>query len=105
MAGAGQYVPAYDDTHDRIASDTEFFQIISIDERQLLYECYDATGDLYDAFKIDCKRNRKKLRDLTPASVQERTALPDDRREKYSEAEWSHLDSLRIRYNKLKGIQ
>ena len=43
---------------DRYASDTQFYQRISIDGNRLSYECYDITGSLFDAFTL-VKRNGK----------------------------------------------
>ncbi len=38
------------------AEDSQFFQVIHLDDRSLVYECFDATGELYDTFTI--KKNR-----------------------------------------------
>lgn len=37
---------------DRMAENTQFFQVIDVDGRELHYKAYTATGELYDAFKL-----------------------------------------------------
>jgi len=43
---------------DRIAENTQLFQVINIDGSKLKYEAYTATGQLYDAFDL-VKRAKK----------------------------------------------
>ena len=40
----------------RVAENTQLYQIIHIDDKNLKYEAYEATGKLYDKFTLQ-KRN------------------------------------------------
>ena len=60
----------------RVAENTQLYQIIEIDDFELKYRAYTATGELYDAFtleKEDGKPNR--LRELLPP--ENRSSRPD----------------------------
>jgi len=37
---------------DKRGTDRQLFQVISLEEHRLLYECYDARGELYDSFVL-----------------------------------------------------
>src|SRR5690606_18410768 len=43
---------------DRAASNTQLYQLISIEGNRLSYEAYTATGKLYDAFDLVKQKNK-----------------------------------------------
>jgi hypothetical protein len=62
VSGPKQYAPdkvhlaAYEAENfsaSRMAANTQFFQVIGIDENKLSYRAHTATGELYDAFTLD----------------------------------------------------
>lgn len=94
VGGSGQYAPAYSGIHDRIGSDAEFFQKVSVSGKELRLDTYDALGELYDSFKISRRAGKKRFHDMAP-DREMRTNLPPTRMKKYTAAAWSRLDSLR----------
>jgi len=55
----------------RLAENTPFFQVISIDGAALTYEARTATGSVYDAFRIDKSRNGPNRITELPADIAE----------------------------------
>jgi len=54
---------------DRSAENAQFFQVISIDGMRLTYKAYTANGLLYDAFRLDKKKNGTKRISRLPVEV------------------------------------
>src|SRR5690606_34260636 len=51
----------------RVAEDTQLYQIIEIDDAELKYKAYTATGELYDAFTLEKREGQpNRLRELLP---------------------------------------
>ncbi|MEM6885931.1 MAG: metallophosphoesterase family protein [Verrucomicrobiota bacterium] len=48
-----RYQQEYQVTTDRIAENTQFFQVIDVESQRLTYRAYTATGELYDTIQID----------------------------------------------------
>ncbi|MDP2128010.1 MAG: metallophosphoesterase family protein [Pseudohongiella sp.] len=59
------------ETMDRLAEDTQLFQIIQFSESRVVYEARTATGELYDAFDIE------RLADKSKRVVDRRPDTPD----------------------------
>ncbi len=58
--GKGQYAK-------RVAENTQLYQIIEIDDRELRFKAYTATGELYDAFTLEKREGQpNRLRELLP---------------------------------------
>src|SRR5690606_13749346 len=73
---------------DRAASNTQLYQLISIDGNKLSYEAYTVTGKLYDAFDLVKQKDKtNKLVNKIPKDMQERTALPSRYAERFTEEE------------------
>ncbi len=54
---------------DRVAEDTQLYQIVRVEWDRLVYEARTATGELYDAFTLHkAEDGAKRLEDLRPAS-------------------------------------
>ncbi|MCL4797437.1 MAG: fibronectin type III domain-containing protein [Bryobacteraceae bacterium] len=58
VSGIKFYELARKGVFDRVAEDTQLFQIIRIDGGRLSYECRTAGGQLYDAFELEKRRGR-----------------------------------------------
>jgi 3',5'-cyclic AMP phosphodiesterase CpdA len=51
----------------RVAENTQLYQIIEIDDRELRFRAYTATGQLYDAFTLEKRAGRpNRLREILP---------------------------------------
>lgn len=96
-AGSQVYAPAYHLNIDRIGSDMQLFQIVDVSSERLVFEAFDAAGELYDAFEIERTPKGKKYIDKTPA-VAQRTILPPSRKRKYDDKKWSELEQRRQTY-------
>ena len=53
VSGPKMYEISDDPWMDRRARNTQLFQLISLEGKQLLYQAFTATGDLYDAFVLE----------------------------------------------------
>lgn len=104
VAGSGMYPPSYSGIQDRIGSVSQFYQVVTVRKSALQLDTYDATGLLYDSFRIQVRGGRKKFRDGAP-DLPERTALPAERGKKYDDASWRRLDSLRMQYDQSRRIR
>ncbi len=72
VSGPKMYNLSFGEWMERAASNTQLYQIISVDERVIHYEAYTTTGQLYDAFELKKKNNGKnKFKDLAPQNVPE----------------------------------
>ena len=74
---------------DRIASDTQLYQHITVNGNKIGYKAYTATGELYDAFTL--KKNKKGINrfkeDPAIKTINERIDIPEGRSNNYSEEE------------------
>ncbi|MFC5408829.1 fibronectin type III domain-containing protein [Larkinella bovis] len=79
VSGPKMYDIGLQDWMDRAASNTQLYQIISIDGGKLLYQSYMVTGDLYDAFELTkTAKGKNQLTDRVPAQTAERLDLPSE---------------------------
>lgn len=87
VSGPKMYNLTMDKWMDRAASNTQLYQIISINGNKLSFEAYTATGKLYDAFDMIKTDGTKELIERVPNGVEERTDLPNKYKEKFSKKE------------------
>jgi len=79
---------------DRAGSNTQFYQIITINENLLNFETFTVNGELYDAFQLmKDDNNNNKLINKIP-DVPERTDLPARYIERYSEEELERYNEI-----------
>lgn len=79
---------------DRAASNTQFYQIITIEENLLTFEAYMVNGELYDAFQLAKDENaNNKLINKIPG-IPERTDLPARYIERYSQEELEQYNKV-----------
>ncbi|MDQ1296910.1 MAG: hypothetical protein QG611_889, partial [Bacteroidota bacterium] len=74
---------------DRVASNTQLYQHITMDGNKLVYKSFTVTGELYDSFKI--QKNKKGVNRIVVAKevsgIEERTELPEGEEEEYTPEE------------------
>lgn len=76
VSGPKMYNLTFDKWMDRAASNTQLFQLISIEGNRLSYGAYTATGDLYDAFDlIKSEGKPKEFIDRADKAIQETIEL------------------------------
>ncbi|GAA4452738.1 metallophosphoesterase family protein [Nibrella saemangeumensis] len=85
VSGPKMYDIGLQDWMDRAASNTQLFQIISVDKDKLAYRSYTVTGQLYDSFDL-LKSNKGKntLVDQAPTLLPERLELPAEYQKRYN---------------------
>lgn len=84
IAGSQVYMPEYYTYIERMASNTQLFHNVTIDNEKLNFKSWLATGELYDEFEIIKTRESKLFIDKTP-SVEEILDLPEYTWQKYTE--------------------
>lgn len=76
VSGPKMYNLTFDKWMDRAASNTQLYQLISIEGDRLSYGAYTATGDLYDAFDlIKSEGKPKEFIDRSDNAIQEAIEL------------------------------
>ncbi len=71
VSGPKMYDISDDPWMDRRASNTQLFQLISLEGKQLIYQAFTATGELYDAFVLEKgKDGVNKLTNKIPAKAE-----------------------------------
>ena len=86
VSGPKMYDIGLQNWMDRAASNTQLYQIISVDAGKLAYRSYTVTGQLYDSF--DLTKNAKgqnTLVDQAPALAPERLELPAEYKKRFNE--------------------
>ncbi len=95
VSGPKMYNLTMDKWMDRAASNTQLYQIISIDNNTLSFEAYTATGELYDAFDMVKHEGKKVIKNRIPEGA-EKHELPERYKERLSKKELED-------YNKIYG--
>ncbi len=76
VSGPKMYNLNFEDWVERVASNTQLFQLIHVDGDVLKYEAYTTTGVLYDAFELKKRGNgQNRFTDLTPEGVAEQVEI------------------------------
>lgn len=68
VSGPKQYVPALDGWQQRAGANTQFYQVVNVEENLLRYQSFTVTGELYDAFDLEKKKAGNVLIDKAPAN-------------------------------------
>lgn len=97
MSGEKMYVSNYQWKVDRMGTNRQMFQKISIVDNKLIFRGFDATGELYDSFMIEKKNGMKKITDLKP-NVPESIDLPPGRKFRYDDEQWKILNQRKQNY-------
>ncbi len=98
VAGPGMYALAFRDWYDRVASNTQMFQHITMGDHELSFQAYTATGQLYDQFVIKKKKNGiKTFIDQAPAVV-EHTDMPPGWEKRLTAEQLEEIETNRQRH-------
>lgn len=101
VSGPKMYNLNFEEWMERVASNTQLYQIIRVDGDYLLYEAYTATGTLYDAFELHKRENgSNRFVDKAPKEVPEIISIPERLQEKMSETE---IEEYRQRFQEYKS--
>ncbi len=85
VSGPKMYNLNFENWLERVASNTQLFQLIHVDGNKLIYEAYDTTGKLYDSFELKKRKNgRNRFKDLTPEGVKELAEISKRYRDRMS---------------------
>lgn len=78
VSGPKMYESALSDWMDRVAMNTQLFQVIEVKPHQINYKAYTVTGELYDAFSLQKRSDNTNLFiDERPTGVEDRLSLPN----------------------------
>ncbi|NBA84955.1 metallophosphoesterase [Emticicia sp. CRIBPO] len=73
VSGPKMYEASEDPWMKRKAANTQLFQLITIQDNELLYKAFTATGELYDSFKLGKQKNGiNRLTELIPATPEKK---------------------------------
>lgn len=80
---------------DRVATNTQLYQNISVSGNELVFRSFTATGDLYDGFTIS--KNKKGINSIAELheikNIDERLSIPENRRSNYKPEEIQKIES------------
>ena len=84
---------------DRVASNTQLYQYITLSGNTLSYESYTVTGELYDDFVMI--KNKKGVNRIIESKelnrIEQRTKIPEGEEEEYTIEE---LQKFNLKYQK-----
>jgi hypothetical protein len=75
VSGPKMYNLERKDWMQRVAEDTQLYQLIRVEESRIYYEARTALGTLYDAFELRRNGGGNRLIDLTPSDAPERVRV------------------------------
>lgn len=101
VSGPGMYTLAYRDWYDRVASDTQLFQHITMENDEISFKAYTATGRLYDRFTVRKKSGRKVFIDHA-RDISEYTEIPQSQKTRYPPERMQALEKQRETYLRRK---
>lgn len=107
VSGPKQYDIGLQDWMDRAASNTQLYQVITVEQNKLSFKAFTVNGDLYDAFDLNKdKAGSNTLVELSTAlKMQERLELPERYQKSFKEAELKEYNDRYQEYKKRKGIK
>lgn len=101
VSGPKMYVNAMEDWMQRAAANTQLYQLIKVNGNRLRYEAYMVTGELYDAFELMKKGNRKTIfKEKAPEGVIERLDIPPRYQKQLTEEQ---MKEFKKRFNRYKA--
>ncbi|WAC12249.1 purple acid phosphatase family protein [Dyadobacter pollutisoli] len=107
VSGPKQYDIGLQNWMDRAASNTQLYQVITVEQNKLSFKAFTVNGDLYDAFDLNKdKAGSNTLVELSTAlKMQERLELPERYQKSFKEAELKEYNERYQEYKKRKGIK
>ncbi|MEZ4902546.1 MAG: metallophosphoesterase family protein [Spirosomataceae bacterium] len=101
VSGPKMYDIGLQDWMDRAASNTQLYQIISINNNQLIYKSYTVTGELYDVFELNKDvKGKNRLIDQAPTLAPEKLALPEALQKRFKPEE---IEAYENRFKEYKA--
>lgn len=101
VSGPKMYDIGLQDWMDRAASNTQLYQIVSIDGDKLSYQSFTVTGELYDSFELaKTGKGKNQLTDRSPALKPERLDLPTQYQQRFKPEQ---LEEYNRRYKEYKA--
>lgn len=107
VSGPKMYDIGLQNWMDRAASNTQLYQVITVDPGKLAFKAYTVNGDLYDAF--DLVKDKKGVNTLVELSnflqMKERLELPERYQKSFKEEELKEYNERFQEYKKRKGLK
>lgn len=106
VSGPKMYDIGLQDWMDRAGSNTQLYQIISVDGDKLTYQAYTVTGEKYDTFTLTKNsKGQNTLVDQAPALAPERLDLPTDYQKRYTPEQTQEYRNRFQEYKARKAAQ
>ncbi|WP_273209071.1 purple acid phosphatase family protein [Runella zeae] len=106
VSGPKMYNIGLQDWMDRAASNTQLYQIVSVDGAKLSYQSYTVTGELYDAFQlVKNPKGKNTLVDQSPTLKPELLELPAQYRTRFTPKEKEEYENRFQEYKKKKQLK
>jgi len=100
VSGPKMYTLNFTEWLERVASNTQLYQIVHVDKNELKYEAYTTTGELYDAFLLKKKSNgTNQFVEMTPNFLPEIITIPQRYAERLTKEQ---LNAYRMKYDEFK---
>lgn len=107
VSGPKMYDIGLQNWMDRAASNTQLYQVITINDTKLAFKAYTVNGDLYDAF--DLEKDKKGQNTLVELSntlpMKERLDLPERYQKSFKKEELKEYNERYQEYKKRKGLK
>ncbi|WP_025763988.1 purple acid phosphatase family protein [Dyadobacter tibetensis] len=107
VSGPKMYDIGLQNWMDRAASNTQLYQIITVDNDALSYKAFTVTDDLYDHFEL--KKDKKGVNTLVEMEhtlqMKERLELPAKLQERFKDEELKEYNERFKAYKKRKGLK
>jgi 3',5'-cyclic AMP phosphodiesterase CpdA len=105
VSGPKMYDIGLQNWMDRAASNTQLYQILTVDDNKLAFKAYTVNGDVYDAF--DLEKDKKGVNTLieltTSLKMQERLDLPENLQKSFKEEQLKEYNQRFQEYKKRKS--
>lgn len=107
VSGPKMYDIGLQDWMDRAGSNTQLYQVITVDQQKLSFKAYTVNGDLYDSFDLEKdKQGQNTLVELSNSlKMQERLDLPERYQKSFKKEELKEYNERYQEYKKRKGLK
>jgi hypothetical protein len=107
VSGPKMYDIGLQDWMDRAASNTQLYQVITVDSAKLAFKAFTVNGDLYDAFELNKDNAGKNTLVELEGTLQmkERLELPERYLKTFKEADLKKYNERYQEYKKRKGLE
>lgn len=95
VAGPKMYGLSTEFWSDRMASNTQLYQLISVSRNEIDYKSYTVSGDIYDAFKLVKRKSgiNKVIEPEQLENIRQRTEIPESAKARYTEEDLKKYNS------------